>query len=131
MNPAIVESFRRKTWAVVGAHEDPARFGYKIFRVLSDAGYTVYPIHPRLAEIDSCTVYRNLSSLPSVPDVVDMVVNAETGIKVFKEIADLGIKTVWMQPGTRSDEIRGFAAAHGITLIEDCVLIRIGGHRAP
>jgi hypothetical protein len=30
-----------------------------------------------------------------------------------------------MQPGTRSDAIREYAAAHGISLIEDCVLVRL------
>lgn len=54
-----------------------------------------------------------------------MVVNPTIGIKVMEEIAALGIKYVWLQPGTRSDEIREFAASNGIEIIEDCVLHRI------
>lgn len=123
----IQDTFAKKRWAVVGAHDDPARFGYKLFYVLKEAGYEVYPIHPRLKVIDGVQVYKSLKDLPVVPDVVDMVVNPETGIKVFADIAELGIKYVWMQPGTRSDAIREFAKTHGITLIEDCVLVRIGG----
>lgn len=115
-----------KTWAVVGAHEDPARYGYKILRVLLDRGFTTYAIHPRLTQIDGVRVYKKLSDLPEVPEVVDMVVNPDTGIKVMEEIRDLGIKYVWMQPGTRSDAIRDFAKEHDIHLIEDCVLIRAG-----
>lgn len=113
-----------KSWAVVGAHDDPARYGYKILRVLLDRGFTAYAIHPRLTQIDGVRVYKKLSELPEVPQVVDMVVNPDTGIKVMEEIRDLGIKYVWMQPGTRSDAIREFAKEHGIHLIEDCVLIR-------
>ncbi len=119
------KTFGMKRWAVVGAHEDPARYGYKLFRVLKDRGYNVAPVHPRLKEIDGDTVYTKLAEIPEPPEVVDMVVNPDRGIRVMEEIRDLGIKYVWMQPGTRSDEIRQFADENGITLIEDCVLTRI------
>jgi predicted CoA-binding protein len=121
----ISATLAMKKWAVVGAHNDPARYGYRIYRLLRDAGYTVWPIHPRLKEIDGDAVYTGLRQLPEVPEVVDMVVNPETGLRVFEDIAALGIKYVWMQPGTRSDVIREYAAAHGISLIEDCVLVRL------
>ena len=124
-NDPIRHTLSLKNWAVVGASDDPARYGYKIWRVLRDRGYVAAPIHPRHKEIDGEPVYRSLRDLPSVPDVVDMVVNPATGIRVMEDIRDLGIRHVWMQPGTRSDEIRAFAEAHGITLIEDCVLVRI------
>jgi hypothetical protein len=126
----IRETLRMKSWAVVGASDDPGRYGYKLFRVLRDAGHTVYPIHPTLDEIDGVKCNARLTDLPAVPEVVDMVVNPRVGLKVFEEIAALGIKYVWMQPGTRSDEIRTFATEHGITLVEDCVLVRIGREEA-
>ncbi|HMX62125.1 MAG TPA: CoA-binding protein [Candidatus Sumerlaeota bacterium] len=115
-----------KTWAVVGAHDDPSRFGHRIFRHLLDLGYSVYPIHPRLKEIDGHQVYKSIADLPETPDVVDMVVNPETGLKVMEQIKARGIRYVWMQPGTRSEAIREFAAASGIELIEDCVLVQLG-----
>lgn len=125
MNDRIRETLRMKTWAVVGAHHDPARYGYRIFRVLMDRGYRVYPIHPQLKEIDGVEVYKSLQDLPETPDVVDMVVNPNKGIKVMEDIRDKGIRYVWMQPGTRSQEIRDFAGENGIELIEDCVLVRV------
>ncbi len=121
----IEKTFGMKTWAVVGAHDDPGRYGYKLFRILKDRGYEVYPIHPRLKEIDGEVVYKSISDLPKKPEVIDMVVNPEIGIKVFDEIKAAGIEYVWMQPGTRSDEIREFARDNDIHLIEDCVLVRI------
>lgn len=122
----MAETLRMKSWAVVGANDAPARYGYRIFRVLRDAGHDVFPIHPTLAEIDGVKCHARLSDLPTAPEVVDMVVNPRVGLKVFEEIRALGIRYVWMQPGTRSDEIRAFAQQHGIELIEDCVLVRIG-----
>jgi predicted CoA-binding protein len=120
------ETLAMKTWAVVGASDDPAKFGHRIFKVLRDFGHEVYPIHPTLEEIDGVKCYARLSDLPVVPEVIDMVVNPRIGRRVFDEIAALGVRYVWMQPGTRSDEIRAFAKEKSITLIEDCVLVRIG-----
>jgi predicted CoA-binding protein len=126
MDERMAKAIALKTWAVVGATDDPGKYGYKLARVLKDAGRTVYPIHPTLSAIDEMAVYPSLKSLPAVPDIIDMVVNPRIGIGVMREAAELGIKTVWLQPGTRSDEIRAFAEEHGIELIEDCVLVRIG-----
>lgn len=125
MSDIIRMALAMKKWAVVGATEDPARYGYRIWRVLRDRGYTAWPVHPGLKEIDGEPVYPGIASLPETPDIVDMVVNPSIGIGVMEEVHRAGISHVWLQPGTRSDEIRRFAQEHGITLIEDCVLVRL------
>lgn len=125
MSDAVRRTLEMKKWAVVGASDDPARYGHRIWRVLRDRGYTAWPVHPRLREIDGEEVYSSVADLPETPDVVDMVVNPSIGIKVMEDIRRAGIRHVWLQPGTRSDEIRDFAREHGIELIEDCVLVRL------
>ena len=121
----IISTLAMKNWAVVGATDDPAKFGYRIWRVLKDRGYRVAAINPSLESIEGDPVYKSILDVPEKPEVVDMVVNPRTGLRVMQEIAQAGIKYVWMQPGTRSQEIRDFAAANGIDLIEDCVLIQV------
>ncbi len=116
-----------RRWAVVGASDDPARYGHKILRVLIDAGFDATPIHPTLPEVLGVPCLARVSEMAPPPDVVNMVVNPRAGLKVFEEIAQRGIKRAWMQPGTMSDAIGDFAAAHGIELVEDCVLIRLAG----
>lgn len=124
-NDLIRSTLAMKHWAVVGATDDPAKFGYRIWRVLKDRGYQATPVNPSLTEIEGEPVYRSILDVPERPEVVDMVVNPRTGLRVMKEIAQAGIRYVWMQPGTRSDEIRDFAEENGIELIEDCVLIQV------
>lgn len=126
MNANIEKTLAMKKWAVVGARQDQSTYGYKIWWLLKDRGYTVSPVNPKGGDIDGETVYTSIADLPETPEVVDMVVNPQAGLKVMEEIAARGIKYVWMQPGTRSDAIRAFAAEKGIELIEDCVLIRLG-----
>lgn len=115
------KTLKMKRWAVVGATNNQSRYGYKIIKILQEHEYDVYPINPRITDIDSIICYDSILDLDMEIDVVDMVVNPKIGIEVMKEIYTKGIKYVWLQPGTRSDEIRRFASDHGIHLIEDCI----------
>ena len=77
----------------------PKKFGYKIYKCLKDHGYEVYPVNPNVAEIDGNKCYPSLSALPVVPAVVDFVVPEAAGLAALDECKELGISTVWLQPG--------------------------------
>lgn len=115
------ETLKMKNWAVVGATDKKEKYGYKIVRTLADNDYNVYPINPSIDEIDGIKVYDKLADIEDKIDVVDMVVNPQIGKLVMKEINKLGIKYVWLQPGTRSDEIRDFAEENDIKVVESCI----------
>lgn len=110
-----------KNWAVVGATQKKYRFGYKIVKKLRDKGYNVFPVNPKLDEVAGIKCFSSIKKIDQEIDVVDLVVNPEIGLKIMKDIDELGIKYVWLQPGARSDEIREFASEKGINLIEDCI----------
>ena len=115
------KTMKMKNWAVVGATTKKNRFGYKIVKKLNDNDYNVFPVNPKFEEVGGLKCYDQLSSIEAQIDVVDMVVNPKHGIKVMEEINKLGIKYVWLQPGTRSQEIRDFAAENDIELVENCI----------
>ncbi len=115
----------KKVWAVVGATIDPEKYGNKIYKELKEAGYTVYPISPKYAEIDGDIAYASLLDLPEKPDVVNFVVNPKIGIQVVKQCAKLGIKDIWLQPGTVSDEILAYAKEQEINAHQACVLVAL------
>ncbi|MCK4778237.1 MAG: CoA-binding protein [Actinomycetia bacterium] len=119
-----IEHFRKvKIWAVVGATPRTEKPGYQIYYDLKKAGYKVYPIHPAADELLGEKVYRLLSNLPEVPGVVDFVVPPEVASKIVKEVASLGIKKVWFQPGTESEEALDFCEENNIDYIENaCVM---------
>lgn len=121
----IKKTMDMKSWAVVGASNKQDKFGYKILKSLKNSGYKVYPINPRLEEIEGIKSYKSILDIKEEIDVVDMVINPRFGIKVMEEIKKKGIKYVWLQPGTRSDEIREFAKKNNIILIEDCIYARL------
>ncbi len=112
----------RKTWAVVGARAQPDKYGFKIVRRLKSLGYTVYPVNPKIAQVDGLTCYPSLESLPQVPDVVDLVISPKSGMDTLKAAAGLGIRLIWAQPGTHDEAFLTLARSLDLCVLEDCVL---------
>ncbi len=115
----------KKVWAVVGANTDPEKYGNMIFRKLLRRGYRVFPVNPNYSEIEGQTCYKDLSSLPEKPEVIDMVVSPKRGRPILEEAARLDIKNIWFQPGTYNDELLEFAEEKGLTAVQACVLVAL------
>ena len=121
----ISEFLSHKVWAVVGVSKNPTKYGNKVYSQLKKAGYSVYAINPGLTSIDGDTCYPSLAALPIVPDAASIVVPPKLTEQVIIECISLGIKRVWMQPGSESEEAIRNGEEHGIAVIHDqCVLIQ-------
>jgi predicted CoA-binding protein len=115
----------KKVWAVVGANTNPEKYGNMIYRKLKSRGYTVYPVNPLYDTVDGDKCYKDLSSLPQVPEVIDMVVSPKRGKPVIEEAARLGIKNIWLQPGTHDDELLEMIEKKQMTGVKACVLVAL------
>jgi len=120
----INELLNQKTWAIIGVSNNTAKYGYKVYHQLKKAGYSVFAVNPGLESIDGDPCYPALSALPQKPDAVSIVVPPKITEQVVKECNDLGIRRVWMQPGSESKHAIQEGEEHGITVIHNqCVLI--------
>jgi uncharacterized protein len=110
--------------AVVGASNNPAKYGNRIVNNLKDRGFKVYPVNPKEKVIADLPVSASLTEISELPDLIDLVVPAEIGIKVIKEAVALGVKNIWVQPGAESSEIEEYLkGVPGINyVIRDCVM---------
>ncbi|MBP1744430.1 MAG: CoA-binding domain protein [Firmicutes bacterium] len=115
----------KKIWAVVGATENPEKFGNKIYRRLKERGYEVYAVNPMYESVDGDACYSCLSELPKVPEVIDMVVSPKRALPAIEEAARLGVKYIWFQPHTYDDEVLRFAEEQGIEIVLGCVLVAL------
>jgi len=115
----------KKIWAVAGATVDPSKYGNMIFRKLLSRGYRVYPVNPMYESVEGHICYKDLSSLPEIPEVVDMVVSPKRGRPILEEAARLGIENIWFQPGTYDGELLEYAATKGLTVVQACVLVAL------
>ena len=110
-------------WAVVGASEDRSKFGNMTFRELVKRGKRVYPVNPNATEVEGYACYPDLRSLPEKVDRVLIVVPPELGVDVVKEALEIGITSVWFQPGAESDAAVDYAEDHGMEAISGhCIL---------
>lgn len=117
------ELLKKSIWAVVGASENQDKYGYKIYKRLKARGYEVYPVNPNYETLLGEKCYPDLKSLPKKPEVVNMVINPKHGIRVISEMIELGIKNVWLQPGTASEELVRLAIDNDIEVFQGCVLV--------
>ncbi|GAB6170610.1 CoA-binding protein [Paradesulfitobacterium aromaticivorans] len=119
------EFLKQDNWAVVGVSADPSKYGNKVYLQLKKAGYNVYGVNPNLDSFDGDKIYPNLGALPIVPDAVSVVVPPKVTEQVVKNCIDLGIKRVWMQPGSENEEAVRNGEEHGIDVVyNQCVLIQ-------
>ena len=119
----IDEMLNKKIWAVIGATQDPEKYGNIIYRKLKAKGYEVYPVNPMYDTVEGDQCYSDLKSLPQKPDVLNMVVSPKRGKPVLEEAARLGIKYIWLQPGTYDSELMSLIEQLNLVAVQDCVLI--------
>ncbi|OAA66869.1 succinyl CoA synthetase-like protein [Niveomyces insectorum RCEF 264] len=97
--------FAKPSFAVVGASNDPAKFGHKIFAWYTAHNLPVTPINPSAAAIavggrDFPTVPQ-IGALPSpAQTAVSFVTPPPVTLETLRKAQGLGIEAVWLQPGT-------------------------------
>lgn len=103
----MLSDFLKKTniIAIVGVSRNKQKYGYKLFKALKNSGYKVYPINPNADHIDEDVCFSSLSALSTKPDVVITVVPPKITVKVIEEMAKLGLKKLWIQPGSGNNEV--------------------------
>ncbi|MFI5461643.1 MAG: CoA-binding protein [Isosphaerales bacterium] len=118
-----------KTVAVVGASGDRTKFGNKAVRSFRDAGWTVFPIHPTLDEVEGMAAYPSLDDLP-VPglDQVSFYVPPSVGIRVLDQVARKEVGELWLNPGSESPEVLARALELGLNVIQACSILGAGQH---
>lgn len=116
----------KKIWAVVGANNNPEKFANLIYKKLKNRGYEVYPVNPLYHEVEGDPCFPDLSSVPKLPEVIDMVVSPKRAKPVIEEAARLGIEYIWFQPDTYDDEVLGLVKNLGLKAVQSCVLVALG-----
>lgn len=117
---------RKYTYAVVGASNNKAKYGYKVLKDLNEAGFEVVPVNPKEKEILGLKVAGSLFDTGRKIDVAVFVVPPEITENIIREIIERksGIDKVWMQPGSESEEAIRSCREKGITCIHGtCIMV--------
>lgn len=92
----INQMFNARSVAVIGASNNPGKYGYMTVASILKGGYEgkIYPVNPKGGEILGLKAYRSLKDLPETPDVAVIVISGHLVPDVMKEAAEIGIPGV-------------------------------------
>jgi predicted CoA-binding protein len=115
-------------FAVVGASNDPTKFGARVLAAYRRAGLRAYPVNPRERTVQGLPCHPDLASLPEKTLNVSIITPPAVTERIVEQAAEAGARRVWMQPGAESAEAVKRAHELGLEVISGgpCVLIELG-----
>ena len=123
---AIVSFLAQRKLAVIGVSRDTRQFANSAYRLLKTKGYSVYPVNPNTEQVEGDRCFPNIASLPEQVNGVIIFLPPEKTMKVLPEIAEAGIKHIWLQQQTESPQAIQFCLDHGIEAVYgECILMFI------
>ncbi len=122
----MIESLKdkNKSIALVGASNDPSKYGNKILLNLKSKGFNVIPVNTKEVEIDGSPVFKSVSDIKECPSIINFVVPPNVGIVITKDLVEKGYDNFWYQPGAGSDEISNYLKENGKNYIDNkCLMV--------
>jgi predicted CoA-binding protein len=110
--------------AVVGASNDPSKYGNIIVKNLMAHGYRVLPVNPKEATIAGLPAFRSLADVPKPVDIVDVVTPPAVTHRVLEDASKAGIGLVWLQDGSFDQTVLDASAAAPFkTVHHACIMV--------
>ncbi len=111
--------------AIVGATEDPTKYGSKIYLNLRTKGIRVFAVNPGRNTVHGDPAYPSLADLPEDPTIVNIVVPPEITLAVLDQAEALGLRNVWVQPGAENEEVLERLETGSFDyLVRACIMVR-------
>ncbi len=112
------------TIAIVGATENPSKYGYVIYKDLKLKGLTVYPVNPNRSSVDGDEAFKRIEDIPERPTIVNIVVPPEVTSDILQQCLDLGLTNVWVQPGAESPAVMTFLQENNFNYLANaCIMV--------
>ena len=114
--------------AVVGASRDRSKYGNKVLRVYQQNNRPAFPVNPNEGEIEGVSAYPDLASLPEPVHGISIITPPKVTEEIVEQAGELGIKTIWMQPGSENEAALSRAGELGMNVIAGgpCLLVVLG-----
>jgi predicted CoA-binding protein len=115
-----------KTVAVVGASNNPRKFGNKAVRAFLAEGHHVIPVNPKERQVEGLKAYASVLDVPGQIDMATVYVPPHVGLQLLAEFEAKGIREIWVNPGAESDELLEEARRRKLNVIAACSVLAIG-----
>jgi acetate---CoA ligase (ADP-forming) len=124
---AIRKMFNARSLALVGASNDPHKFGYMTLHSILKGGYKgkIYPVNSKGGEFQGLRAHRSLSEIPEEVDLIVVLVPAHFVPGILREAAAKGVAgAIVCSGGFREtgqvdleEDLRLIAKQHGIRIL--------------
>ena len=113
------------TVAVVGATDNPEKYGSVIYRDLKRKGFTVFPVNPKRSTVDGDLAFDRIEKISKPPTIVNLVVPPEVTLDVLTQCLNLGLVNIWLQTGSESPKVMRFLRENGFNyLANECIMVQ-------
>lgn len=121
----VIDDFvSQKNLAIIGVSRNKKKFGNYIHNELKKKGYAMYPVHPTMESIDGEKCYESLDKLPEKVDGIVLNIPPYKAKETLAQVAQQGIKRVWLQQGSSNDEVIKECEANGLEFVaNECIIM--------
>ncbi len=123
MQNLVKDFLKQKRFAIAGSFRNESKYAYRILKTLREKGYEVYPVNPRLKEVEGLACYPSVKDIPGSVDVIDIVTPPQVTEKIVEECKETGISRVWIQPGAESQTAIKFCKDNSIEVVYNLCLM--------
>jgi len=121
---SIEKFFLSPAFAVIGVSDNQKKFGNSTYRAMKERKLSVYPVNPRLVNVEGDKCYSSILEVPDTVKSAIIVIPPGSTEGVIADCVQKGIRSLWMQPGSESERAIDEAEINGITVIAgQCVLM--------
>lgn len=129
VTPDLTSLFAPRSVAVVGASNDPVKWGGSLLRNLIDGGFAgaIYPVNGRGGTVRDLPAFSSIAELPETPDLALVAVKADQVGAVIEQCGERGVPAAVVvaagfseagEAGAEAEaELVDTARASGVTLI--------------
>ena len=117
-----------RSWAIVGASNNPSRPSNDVMSFMDDLGYRVIPINPNEETVLGKKCYKDLAaaSLDHEIEVVDVFRKPSEALNVARQALAINARAIWFQLGVVSFEAASLGEEAGLLVVMDaCPKIEI------
>jgi uncharacterized protein len=108
--------------ALIGASDRAGKYSNMAFHMLKEAGHQIFPVHPKLSQIEGVKVYPSIDLVPEPIDVVTLYVGRRLSSEIGNQIIQKKPGRLIFNPGAENLELLEQAKKRGIDAFEACTL---------
>jgi predicted CoA-binding protein len=113
-----------KEFAFIGISRDEKKFSRHVYKDLFEKGVKMYPVNPKMEELNGEKVYRSIAELPEgVTHALVMTPKAQTAAAIEEGVKQ-GITNFWIQQGAETPEAIEIARNRNVNFVHKaCIMM--------